>query len=226
MTGTDGKTTTCNLIHKVVNDNLGKALLVSTANIKIGDNEMYNKYHFTSLEPAQLQAVLATAKNAGCKYAILEVASHGIAQNRFTGVDFDMCILTNITNEHLDYHKTFEAYANTKKKFFQGVLKNKKPVKYAIFPKDDEKGRQWEEEMTFDKSLTYSIASSSSMKGEDIKLASDGTEFTVSYLGNTHTVRMSLLGRYNVYNALAAFSAGMLLGIDPQKVAASIGSFH
>ncbi len=164
VTGTDGKTTTCNLIHKVVNDNLGKALLISTANIKIGDREMPNRYHFTSLEPAQLQSILATAKHEGCTYAVLEVASHGIAQNRFAGVDFDMAILTNITNEHLDYHKTFEAYANTKKKFFQSVLKNKKPVKYAVFPKDDESGRQWEEEMNFDKFLSYSIAASAALK--------------------------------------------------------------
>lgn len=63
VTGTDGKTTTCNLIHKVVNDNLGKAILISTANIKIGDRDMPNHYHFTSLEPAQLQAILATAKH-------------------------------------------------------------------------------------------------------------------------------------------------------------------
>ncbi len=83
VTGTDGKTTTCNLIHKVINDNLDKTLLVSTANIKIGDQEQFNHYKMTSLEPAKLQELLANAKAAGCKYAVLEVASHGIAQNRF-----------------------------------------------------------------------------------------------------------------------------------------------
>ena len=139
VTGTDGKTTTCNLIHKVVNDNLGKALLVSTTNIKIGDQETFNHYKMTSLDPSHLQALLANAKQQGCHYAILEVASHGISQNRFEGVEFDMAVLTNVTSEHLDYHKTFDNYANTKKKLFQSVLKNKKTVKYAVFPKDDEK---------------------------------------------------------------------------------------
>lgn len=225
VTGTDGKTTTCNLIHKIINDNLGKTILISTANIKIGNEEKFNHYKMTSLEPAHLQAILAEAKQLGCKYAVLEVASHGIAQNRFAGVDFNMAVLTNITSEHLDYHKTFESYANTKKKLFLGVLKNKKPVKYAVFPKDDESGRQWEEQMNFDNSLTYSIASSSSIKGENIRLADDGTDFTVSYLWVSYSVHMSLLGRYNVYNALAAFSAGMLLGIDPQKIVASLASF-
>lgn len=90
VTGTDGKTTTCNFIHKVINDNLGKALLVSTANIKVGDKEQFNHYKMTSLDPAHLQAILASAKQAGCKYAVLEVASHGLAQNRFAGVDFDL----------------------------------------------------------------------------------------------------------------------------------------
>ena len=170
----------------------------------------------TSLDPSHLQALLAMAKQAGCKYAVLEVASHGIAQNRFEGVEFDMAVLTNITSEHLDYHKTFDNYANTKKRLFQSVLKNKKRVKYAVFPKDDEKGRQWEDEMNFDKFLSYSLAASSSLKGENIRLSADGTSFDVSYLGNNYTVNMPLRGRYNVYNALAAFSVGMLLGIDPK----------
>lgn len=226
VTGTDGKTTTCNLIHQVINDNLGKALLVSTANIKIGDQETFNHYKMTSLDPSYMQALLATAKAKGCRYAVLEVASHGIDQNRFTGVEFDMAILTNITSEHLDYHKTFENYANVKKSFFQSVLKNKKPVKYAVFPRDDEKGRQWEEEMNFDKFLSYSLVSSSSLKGENIQLSPDGTVFTVSYLGTPYTVHMPLRGRYNVLNALAAFSAGTLLGIDPHAIAKSLGQLE
>lgn len=192
VTGTDGKTTTCNLIHKVVNDGLGKALLVSTANIKIGEQETFNHYKMTSLDPAYLQQLLARAKEEGCRYAVLEVASHGISQNRFEGIDFDMAVLTNITSEHLDYHKTFENYANTKKKLFQSVLKNKKPTKYAVFPRDDEKGRQWEEEMNFDKSLSYSLAASSSLKAENIELGVDATKFSVSYLGDTHHVSMPL----------------------------------
>lgn len=83
VTGTDGKTTTCNLIHKVVNDNLGKTLLVSTANIKIGEKETFNHYKMTSLDPSYLQQLLAKAKEEGCRYAVLEVASHGLSQNRF-----------------------------------------------------------------------------------------------------------------------------------------------
>lgn len=226
VTGTDGKTTTCNLIHKVINDNLDKALLISTANIKIGDREIFNHHKMTSLDPFALQALLAQAKQEGCRYAVLEVASHGISQNRFAGVDFDMAVLTNITPEHLDYHKTFEAYANTKKKLFTGILKNKKAVKYAVFPKDDESGRAWEEDMNFDKFLSYSLVASSSLKGEHLQIRADGTDFEVSYLGTAYKVSMSLVGRYNVYNALAAFSAGILLGIDPAKIAQSIGSLQ
>lgn len=226
VTGTDGKTTTCNLIHKIVNDNLGKAILISTANIKIGEKEIFNHYKMTSLAPAHLQSILAEAKHQGCTYAILEVASHGLSQNRFAGVEFDMAILTNITPEHLDYHKTFEAYAATKKKLFTSVLKNKKPVKYAVFPKDDETGRQWEEDMNFDKFLSYSLVASSSLKGENIELTSDKTHFSFNYLGTVYQVALPLLGRYNVYNALAATSAGMLLGIEPKDIVQSLQSFH
>ena len=133
-----------------------------------------------------------------------------------------MAVLTNITPEHLDYHKTFESYANTKKRLFTDILKNKKTVKYAVFPKDDESGRAWEEELNFDKFMSYSLVASSSLKGENISIGKDGTSFGISYLGTHYTVTMPLLGRYNVYNALAAMSAGTLLGISPEKIIHSI----
>ncbi len=137
-----------------------------------------------------------------------------------------MAVLTNITAEHLDYHKTFENYANIKKQLFTGVLKNKKTTKYAVFPRDDEKGRQWEEEMNFDKFLSYSIASSASLKAEHIDLGIDGTRFSISYLGNDYNVAMPLRGKYNVSNALAAFSAGLLLGIDANQIIHSLESLQ
>lgn len=226
VTGTDGKTTTCNLIHKIVNDNLGKALLISTANIKIWDTEQFNHYKMTSLDPAHLQAILASAKQAWCTYAVLEVASHGLAQNRFAGVSFDMWVLTNITPEHLDYHKTFENYVNTKKKLFTGILQNKKPLKYAVLPKDDETGRQWETELNFDKILTFSTVSSASIKWENIQLWVEETSFDVSYLGDVSSVHMPLRGKYNVYNALAAFAVGVLLGVPTESLIRSFASMQ
>jgi UDP-N-acetylmuramoyl-L-alanyl-D-glutamate--2,6-diaminopimelate ligase len=118
----------------------------------------------TSLDPFKLQRLLQIAKAAGCTYVVLEVASHALHQRRFEGIDFDMAVLTNITPEHLDYHKTMEAYVNTKKQLFLQVMKNKKPTKIAVLPKDDDNGRKWAEELYFDKMLSYSINTSSMMR--------------------------------------------------------------
>lgn len=92
----------------------------------------------TSLDIFDLQSILVTAKNNGCKIAILEVSSHGLDQYRFEGIQFDMAVLTNITPEHLDYHGTFENYVAAKKKLFQYVMTNRKNMKMAVLPKDDE----------------------------------------------------------------------------------------
>ena len=161
ITWTDGKTTTCNLVHHIIQKNLGKTALISTAVIKIGDEVFPNMYKMTSLDPFKLQHLLQIAKDSWCTYAVLEVASHAIHQHRFEWIDFDMAILTNITPEHLDYHKTMEAYANTKKQLFLQTMKNKKLTKMAVIPKDDDYGRKWLDELYFDKMLSYSINTSS-----------------------------------------------------------------
>lgn len=164
VTGTDGKTTTCNIIHHILQQNLGKTAMISTATIKIGDQTYPNTYKMTSLDPFQMWRVIQAAKDAGCTYLILEVASHAIHQHRFEGIDFDMAVLTNITPEHLDYHKTMEDYAKTKQKLFYHVMKNKKPTKMAVLPKDDEFGKKRADELFFDKMLTYSINTSSMIR--------------------------------------------------------------
>ena len=184
VTGTDGKTTTSNIIHHIINQNLWMTALITTAVIKFGDETIANTYKMTSLDPFQLWKMLQIAKEVWCTYVVLEVASHGIAQHRFEWINFDMAVLTNITPEHLDYHKTFENYVNTKKQLFYQVMKNKKPSKIAILPKDDDNGRKRIDELFFDKMLSYSVVSSSMVKADNIELSYNHTEFTIDFLGN------------------------------------------
>ena len=180
----------------------------------------------TSLDVFDLQSILATAKDSGCKIAVLEASSHGLNQYRFEGVDFDFAVLTNITHDHLDFHGTFERYIKAKEKLFTYVLSNKKQNKYAAFPADDKIGRQWFDEMPFDKKLSYSVIASSSLKAENIVISSTGTTFSFMYLGKLYDVKTNLVGEFNVYNILAALSVVLQIGVDIEKVIETIASFE
>jgi UDP-N-acetylmuramoyl-L-alanyl-D-glutamate--2,6-diaminopimelate ligase len=226
VTGTNGKTTTVNLIHKILNDHVGKTVMVSTANIKIGNQDLANTKKMTSLDVYDLQSILATAKDSGCKIAVLEASSHGLNQYRFEGVEFDFAVLTNITHDHLDFHGTFERYAKAKEKLFRYVLENKKQNKYAAFPADDKIGRQRFEDMPFDKKLSYSIISSASLKAENIKISPTGTTFSFTYLGKSYEVKTKLVGDFNVYNILAALSVVLQIGVNIEQVIQSIEQFE
>jgi len=226
VTGTNGKTTTVNLIHKILNDNVAKTVMVSTANIKIGNQDLANTKKMTSLDVYDLQSILATAKDSGCKIAVLEASSHGLNQYRFEGVEFDFAVLTNITHDHLDFHGTMERYTKAKERLFRYVLKNKKQNKYAAFPADDKIGRLWYEEMPFDKKLSYSIIASSNLKAENIKISPSGTTFSFTYLGKSYDVKTKLVGEFNVYNILSAISVVIQIGVSVDQIIQSIASFE
>ena len=226
ITGTNGKTTTANLIHTIVNDHVAKTVMISTANIKIGNQDLPNTKKMTSLDVFDLQSILATAKDSWCKIAVLEVSSHGLDQYRFEGVDFDFAVLTNITHDHLDFHGTFERYAQSKEKLFKYVLSNKKQNKYASFPSDDKIWRQRFEDMPFDKKLSYSVTASSSLKAENIQISAAWTAFSILYLGKPYNITTKLVGEFNVYNILAALSVVLQMGVDIDQAIATIASFE
>lgn len=225
ITGTNGKTTTVNLLHKILNDNLAPTVAVSTACLRIGNQKFANLKKMTSLDASDLQELLSTAQQNGCKVAILEASSQGLDQHRFEGIEFDAAVLINITHDHLDYHGTMENYAASKKLLFQNVLNNKKQTKFWIFPADDAYGRKWFEEMPFDKKINFSLQSSSILKATQIIEHIDHTEFTFSYLGKLYRSKTHLLWSYNISNILAAMSVAIEIGIEIEKILASIEAF-
>lgn len=209
-----------------MNDHVSKTVMISTANIKIGDQDLENNKKMTSLDVFDLQSILATAKDSWCKIAVLEASSHGLNQYRFEGVEFDFAVLTNITHDHLDFHGTFERYAKAKEKLFRYVLNNKKQNKYAAFPADDKIGRQRFEDMPFDKKLSYSIIASSSLKADNIKISPSGTMFSFTYLGKSYDVKTKLVGEFNVYNILAVLSVVLQIGVNVEQVIQTIAQFE
>ena len=225
VTGTNGKTTTVNLIHKILNDHVAKTVMVSTANIKVGSQDLENNKKMTSLDVYDLQSILATAKDSWCKIAVLEASSHGLNQYRFEWVEFDFAVLTNITHDHLDFHGTMERYTKAKEKLFRYVLENKKQNKYASFNIDDKAGRRRYEDMPFDKKLSYSVVSSSNLKAENINISPVWTSFSFTYLGKSYEMQTKLLGEFNVYNILAAFSVVLQIGVPIEQAIQSVSNF-
>lgn len=226
VTWTNWKTTTVNMIHKILNENVAKTMMISTANIKIWDEPLENKKKMTSLDIYDLQSLLAIAKDSGCKIAVLEVSSHGMDQHRFEGTEFDLAVLTNITHDHLDYHWTMDHYTEAKKKLFKFVLRNSKANKYAVFPADDIVGRKWFDEMAFDKKVNFSTTSSSMLKAEKINMEKWSMNFVFNYLGKAYTQKTKLIWKFNVYNILAAMWVASLVWVSIEKSIESIEWFE
>lgn len=225
VTGSNGKTTTVNLLHKMLNEQLAKTVMVSTANIKIWEKEIHNDKKMTSLDIFDLQKLLARSRSEWCKVAVLEVSSHGIDQQRFEGINFDYALLTNITRDHLDYHGDMHNYAKTKEQLFTWVLRNNKRNKFASFNIDDKTGKKWYNETAIDKRIDFSVTMNSTLKAENIRESLTGTQFTIKYLGKPFEVNSPLLGTHNVYNFLSALSVWLNIGLDIEKCIKSLEGF-
>ena len=225
VTWTNGKTTTVNMLHQLFNDLVAPTVMISTACIKIWNQASINDKKMTSLDAYQLQWILADAKAQWCKVAILEASSQWLDQNRFEWIKFDYAVLTNITRDHLDYHKNMDDYALAKKKLFKYVLSNWKNTKYATFPADDRIWREWNNELAFDQKVTFWLQSSATLKAENIIDWKNDTTFDIIYLGNKYPTKTYLLWNYNIYNYLAALSVWVQIGLDIKDCINSLSQF-
>ena len=226
VTGTNWKTTVVNLLHKILNDNVAPTVAISTANIKIWNEIMENTKKMTSLDCFDLQQTLATAKASWCRIAVLETSSQWLDQYRFEWIKFDFAVLTNITMDHLDYHKTMENYADAKKKLFKYVLTNWKDKKYASFCTDDKIGKKWFEEMAFDQKVSYSIHNSAVIKATKIEEWLEGTYFEFSYLWQKFSGTTQLIWSYNICNIMWAISVATSLWLEMNPIIKSIEDFE
>lgn len=200
VTGTDGKTTTANLIYWILHKSGKKAGLVSTLGAKIVRKQYDTGFHVTSPEPLALQKFLALMVKKGCEYAVLEVTSHGLDQKRFAEIDFDIGVLTNITHEHLDYHKTYTNYVMAKARLF-------KKAKTAILNEQDKSFSLIKKHLPKDrKVIGYSPKN---LRGQF--LAAIKTRFSNQ--------------NYNFSNACAALAVCRLLGLKEKLIVEAAKSF-
>lgn len=215
VTGTNGKTTIATLLYDMFRSFGYKVGLISTVCNYI-DGEAIPTEH-TTPDPITLNRLLGRMADEGCKYAFMEVSSHSVAQKRIGGLKFAGGIFTNLTRDHLDYHKTVENYLKAKKTFFDELPK----TAFALTNADDKNGLVMVQN-TKAKVATYSLRTMADFKG---KVLEDGFEGMLMDINNTE-VNVQFIGKFNAYNLLAVYGAANLLGKKPEEILVQLSTLR
>ncbi len=208
VTGTNGKTTTAFLIKMLIESEL-KTGLLGTIEYHIGDERIVATH--TTPESLEMQGLFSRMVNKGCTSAVMEVSSHALHQHRVHGIDFKVAVFTNLTQDHLDYHKTMDEYFEAKKILFDSLQE----PSTAVINIDDSWGRKLFSAVQ-SKKISYGTSSDADMRATNITLSFGGTQFTIEFKNQKLEITAPLVGRFNVSNILAAFSTGYALGISPE----------
>lgn len=216
VTGTNGKTTVTTLLKQIVEKAGYKAGLIGTIHTEIDTMDVPAKY--TTPEPWDLAALMSRMCSAGCTFAIMEASSQALDQMRLWGLEFEVGVFTNLTQDHLDYHKTFENYFAAKKLLFN-------QVKTKVINLDDEYGRRVLAECETIKTLTVSAKDDTAdYTARDIRLGASGVQFVMVGTGFINRISFPMPGEYSVHNALCAAGAAIALGIQPQAACEALAS--
>ena len=207
VTGTNGKTTVATLLYRMFREFGYKVGLLSTVCNYINDEEVPASH--TTPDPIELNCLLAKMVKAGCEYAFMECSSHAIQQRRIGGLEFVGGIFTNLTRDHLDYHKTFENYRNAKKMFFDGLSKNA----FAITNADDKNGMVMVQNCKAT-IKTYSIKRMADFRAKILECHFEGMYLEI----NGKEVGVQFIGKFNVSNLLAVYGTAIMLGKKPEEI--------
>ena len=232
VTGTNGKTSTCFLIWKMLNAAGHKTGLMTTVAWGV---DMLEKQieHMTTVDARTLNFRMKKIADAGAEFLVLEVTSHALAQHRTYGVPIEIAVMTNVTHEHLDYHKTFENYRDAKRRLF-------KMAKYGVVNEDDKSWAYFAKDVK--EYITYGI-NSGILRAKDVKLGAQGVEYSVdgeASVGDKHAaedkhvggdknasgdmlrIKTKIPGEFTVYNSLAAVAVGLKLGLNKEQISQGI----
>lgn len=222
VTGTNGKTTITHLISQIMEDAGQKTGIIGTMYNKIGDTKIPTIN--TTPDPHTVQSILSEMVAADVNSVAMEVSSIALVQGRVWGVDFDTAIFTNLTEDHLDYHKTFENYFAAKTLLFSQLgnsFTDSQWAKNAVINIDDPAGVELLDK-TSANILTYGTHGKGLLQAANIRVTSHGTEYDLSIDNQTYPVKLQLMGDFNVYNSLAAFGAAYVNGIAPEQIIQSL----
>ena len=223
VTGTNGKTTTTFLLKHICEKTGMRCGLIGTVRYEIGERILPAVR--TTPESLELQELLAQMVNSGCKAAAMEVSSHAIAQERTRGLEFDVAVFTNLTQDHLDFHGTMEAYFESKLKLFTGLASQEHKKKAAaVVNLDDRYGEKIIERLGNEVPVvTYGLGARADFRASNYRPEFTGTSYQLDAHGKSYLVRVPLIGRFNVANSLAALAAANSLGIPLRDAILSLG---
>lgn len=221
ITGTNGKTTTTYLIEKLLEDHGKKTGRIGTIDMKIGQEVM--AVPNTTPESLELQKAFSKMINAGADYAVIEASSHAIHMGRTRGCNFGTVVFTNLTQDHLDYHGSMDEYRRAKGLIFAhlGNRYDDKDLKFAILNSDDE-SHPYFQQITPAQVVTYGIDKEANIRAKNVRMTQSGTSFTVDSFQGIEDFHIQMLGKFNVYNMLAAIGVGLVEGLTLTQIKSSL----
>ncbi len=221
VTGTNGKTTTSFLIHRMLHEAGYSVGLMTTVAYGVGDDIRPQVEHTTTVPMPVLMRRLKAMKAQGVEWLVLETTSHALAQHRVWGVPFSIAVLTNITHEHLDYHGTFERYVQAKRRMFVLANRNRHGLQMGIVNADDPSAELFARAVK--NPVSYGIEKGD-MRATDVKLSPKSVSYVAAHGDARYTITCHLPGSFNVYNSLAAVAAGEAAGLDREQIERGIAA--
>lgn len=221
VTGTNGKTTTSFLIHRLLLNSGYKVGLMTTVAYGVGEEIRPQIQHMTNVPVPEMMKRLKELEAEGMEWLVLETTSQALAQNRVWGIPYSLVVMTNVTHEHLDYHKTFERYRAAKVKMFQICNRNRRGLRTGIINADDPSAKYFAE--AIDNSVSYGIKQGS-LKATEVKLRPDGVSYQTKIDTASYAIKCHIPGSFNVYNSLAAVAVGHKLGLSKEQIEKGIAA--
>jgi len=223
VTGTNGKTSTSFMIHKMLVNAGYKTGLMTTVAYGVNDDIKYQVEHYTNVPVPVLMKRLKQMKREGVEWLVLETTSQGLAQHRVWGVPYSIAVMTNVTHEHLDYHKTFERYRDAKRMLFKLANKNKKGLRVGVVNAEDPSAELFASDVQ--NPITYGVQRGD-VRAVDVVTAPSGVTYRAMAGEDEYDIKCKLPGTFNVYNSLAAVCVGRAVGLSREQIEQGIAALE
>lgn len=221
VTGTNGKTSTSFLVHRMLVESGVKAGLMTTIAYGAGQDIRPQGYHMTNVPVPELMKRLKWMRAQGVEWLVLETTSMALAQHRVWGVPYSVAVLTNITHDHLDYHKTFECYVAAKQRLFRLANKNRRGLRLGIINAEDVQAERFAGSIK--NVITYGVKQGN-LRASEVRLTPAGSRYHAKIGADEYAITCQLPGEFNVYNSLAAVAVGRALGLSSQQIEQGIAA--